>query len=447
MSQVCAGWAQADITPAPGIHMGGYWGRRSGAVAVHDDLSARAVVWRGSPDPGAAGVALLALDLVGLSARRAAAIRRQVAAAVGPQVRLGPERIMVCCTHTHAGPLSLPFRGMGEVDEAYLDRVGLQSAACALQAARSLAPATTRYARVPVQIGINRRQGRSGAVAIGRNPEGPVAPYAHVVVLESAAGRAVLFAHACHPVVLGNANHEISAEFPGQARRAVEDSAAALAIFVNGACGDINPRVTGGTFADMESLGAELGQAVAAAVAGADTLSGCQVRVRRERVELPLIDPPPAARAAVEEAVQQLKAAVRSAGQDEWVRRIPEAHLAWSRELLALARSGRRGLTQPFEVQGILAGGLAFLGMEGEIFVRYQLDLEAGSPPEPPAILCGYANGCIGYVPTADEYPRGGYEVETANTRVYPNALMIAPQSEALVRAAALRVLAESTGP
>ena len=28
------------------------------------------------------------------------------------------------------------------------------------------------------------------------------------------------------------------------------------------------------------------------------------------------------------------------------------------------------------------------------------------------AFLCGYTNGLYGYLPTADEFPRGGYEVE-----------------------------------
>ena len=99
--------------------------------------------------------------------------------------------------------------------------------------------------------------------------------------------------------------------------------------------------------------------------------------------------------------------------------------------------------TQSFEIQGLRIGGLTWLGLEGEIFVRYQLDLEAAS--QEPVVICGYANGCIGYVPTQDEYERGGYEVEEAY-RVYPSVLMIAPQSDAIIRQAVqdlLRTLSE----
>ena len=92
-------------------------------------------------------------------------------------------------------------------------------------------------------------------------------------------------------------------------------------------------------------------------------------------------------------------------------------------------------------------GGLdvALVGMEGEMFVRYQLDLEAESPL-PATVLCGYANGCVGYVPTADEYPRGGYEIEEAY-KVYPSVQMLAPESEAMIREGAKRLLKEVTAP
>ena len=81
--------------------------------------------------------------------------------------------------------------------------------------------------------------------------------------------------------------------------------------------------------------------------------------------------------------------------------------------------------------------------LEGEIFVRYQLDVEAAHTE--PVILCGFANGCIGYVPTADEYERGGYEVDIAY-KVYPSTLMIAPESDRLIRQGIvdlLRILAQ----
>ena len=141
--------------------------------------------------------------------------------------------------------------------------------------------------------------------------------------------------------------------------------------------------------------------------------------------------------------------AIKSA-RDEWSRRVPQAQLEWSRAWLQAARDPQLATTQSFELQGLRIGGLTWLGLEGEIFVRYQLDLERDSPHQP-TVLCGYANGCIGYVPTADEYEHGGYEVgtpydfkATAGTeayKVYPSVQMIAPESDEIIRRAALSVL------
>lgn len=438
MEGLQAGWAQREITPAVGIHMGGYWGRRSGATEIHDPLYARLVVWRGA----AAAAVLISLDIVALAPEWVTRIRRDVSAAL-PGV--SPEAVLVCCTHTHAGPLTLPFRGMGEVDEAYLGQVCDAVRECAREAAATLSAARLGYARPVVQIGINRRQSRSGTVVLGHDPDGPVAPHAHVMTVHTARGLAVIFQHACHPVVLDNSNHAISADFPGAACAEVEGRTGAFAMYINGAAGDINPRCTGGTFEDVASLGGELGAAVATAAEAAKPLASALVSARFQRLDLPLMPPPPTARAAWERARRTLEMVLKSCG-DEWARRVPQAQLDWSRAWLETARDPQAVTTQSFEIQGLRIGGLTWLGMEGEIFVRYQLDLEAAS--QGPVVLCGYANGCIGYVPTQDEYERGGYEVKEAY-KVYPSVLMIAPQSDAIIRRTArelLRALGEGEG-
>ena len=54
--------------------------------------------------------------------------------------------------------------------------------------------------------------------------------------------------------------------------------------------------------------------------------------------------------------------------------------------------------------------------------------------PLPRTLFAGYANGTIGYVPTPESYPEGGYEVTHA-CRVGPEAAgMIADQSLELLR-------------
>jgi hypothetical protein len=425
-----AGCASIDFTPPVGIHMGGYWGRKSGAVGIRDPLMAKVLVLA----QGAQRVALAALDIVGLDAEVVGKIRR------GLETRAGIPAggAMICCSHTHAGPLSMSFRGMGDLDQGYLAQVQEAVVAAAVRALGQMQLTTLAYARVPAHLGINRRQVREGRMVIGNNPEGPVADYAHVMKI---GGVATVFSHACHPVILGNGNHQLSAEFPGAAARLIEARTGLPALYVNGACGDINPRLAHGGFDKVDQAGEELAGAVLQGLAAAKEIEGSGLAWGSERLELPLMDPPTRLRAEVEKLALQLKAVlakIAAAGGDAWAQQAPQARLEWAEAMLELARRGASGQTQPFEIQGLRLGGALLLGMEGEIFVRYQLDLEPDSPLQP-AILCGYANGCIGYVPTADEYTRGGYEVDEAY-KVYPSVQMVGPESEGMIRAAAARL-------
>ena len=104
------------------------------------------------------------------------------------------------------------------------------------------------------------------------------------------------------------------------------------------------------------------------------------------------------------------------------------ARLRWAFD----ARSEQGNQARTFSIQYIAVGPLVFMGFEGELFARYQLEIEEAHPE---VVVCGLANGCIGYVPTADEYERGGYEVDEAH-KVYPGTRGVGPESEGLIRAA-----------
>ena len=67
------------------------------------------------------------------------------------------------------------------------------------------------------------------------------------------------------------------------------------------------------------------------------------------------------------------------------------------------------------------------------MFAGYQLQLEQMAPDWAEAVVtCGYTNGVVGYVPTADEFPKGGYEVLHAY-RIYGHQQMLAPGCEAAI--------------
>src|SRR5689334_11165031 len=101
-----AGAAERLITPAVGASLVGYASRAAGDLHsryVHDDLYVKALVLRSATG----NWAILAADLIGIDSVAVGRIRAGVAA----QTNLAPEAILVCATHTHAGPAVCPIAG------------------------------------------------------------------------------------------------------------------------------------------------------------------------------------------------------------------------------------------------------------------------------------------------------------------------------------------------
>ena len=113
--------------------------------------------------------------------------------------------------------------------------------------------------------------------------------------------------------------------------------------------------------------------------------------------------------------------------------------VGWAKDYVQAARRGGSP-TEAFEIQTIRIGNLAVVGYPGEMFVDYQLFLDDASPFDR-TIALGYTNGCIGYVPTADAYPVGGYEVDQAFK--YYGTLMIGAACEDMIKTTTVDMLKE----
>lgn len=394
--------------------MGGYWERSGCATEIISSLYARAVVFQSD----AHSCALVSLDLVSIGAETVAQMREEIAA----HVNFEPASIMICASHTHSGPLTLAYRGMGAVDESYLARVVSAVREAVGQAYASRERARLYYARPTVQIGQNRR-----------SSDGPTVGHAHVLWCEGNSGLiATLFQYACHPVILGADNLKISGDFVGEAALIIEQYTKSTAHFFNGASGDINPRRVNADESTLHSFGRELASAVLDARRDAQLVSGHRIRWHLRTVELPLR---PLESLRKQHVMLRLKRLWRAVfkRRESGALNAARARLSWAHE----ARADQAMSARPFSIQGLAIGPLVFMGFEGELFARYQLDMEAVHPQ---VILCGLANGCIGYIPTADEYARGGYEVDEAY-RVYPGTRGVGPASEDIICAAAEDIL------
>jgi hypothetical protein len=244
-----AGFAREDITPVVGgarpVWLAGFSNHRA-ATAVHDPLKAVATVL----DDGHTRLGIVVLDSIGFMHDDVAAVRKRLP----PDLKL--DYAIVCSTHNHSTPDLMGIWGPSfhetGVDPAYRERV-IASAASALSlAARALEPA------------------RMSLLEIATPPDGLVADTRRPKVFDSDL-RLMLFTNPTNRHVIGSivgwGNHpetpwgkntEITADFPGYLRTALEeglvyDGAVKVPglggthLFVNGAVGGLmttHPTVT-----------------------------------------------------------------------------------------------------------------------------------------------------------------------------------------------------------
>jgi len=428
-----AGSAKVDITPPVGASLAGYFHDRR-ASGVADPLYAKALV-AGSDDEA---VALVALDLIGLRRAEVEQTRRRAHELCG----IRPERVMIACTHTHLGPVTIHlFQSPCDLDWlATVPEKGAEAIAQAWRARRDhkFAIATGRVET----ISFNRRFWMTSGVVEtnpGRlnpdivRPAGPIDPEVGVLVWgECDKPEVVLVNFTCHLDTIGG--DVISADYPAymaaNLRAALGDVGV---IFINGAFGDINhidvhdahPR-SGIEQAKWmgEVLAAEVLRTLAGAGAREAGPSATEtVDERHRRLDVPSR---PLAAEVIEAAQRELEAAA-PAGETN-------AAQMYAREVVLLAESARP--TVVAEVQALRLGDAVFVGLPGEPFVELGLRLKRGSPFAH-TYIAGLANGCEGYIPTRAAFAEGGYEVRTArSSKLHPEA------GDVMVRAGA-ELLAE----
>ncbi|MGH2561237.1 MAG: hypothetical protein ACRDJH_19380 [Thermomicrobiales bacterium] len=397
-----AGVSRSTITPPIGTQLTGFAGRESGCTSVHDDLFATALVLAG----GETRLALLTCDLIAVHPTVVADVRRLVDDNVG----IPGDHLMLCCSHTHAGPPTFATPETAAHNRHYVERLPALLAATVAAAAANLQPARLGHGSGHTAIGANRRQLRDGRIVIGEDSAGLCDHELGLLRLERPDGSplALVVNATSHPVILGPANLAVSADFVGVARAQVEAATSAPMLFIQGACADINPRDAATRGLDsMIRAGDALAADILSHLYGfACTTEVALLSAARMDVDLPLRQPiagePPPALALSDD---------------------PEKVFPWEIPMT--------DNTIQMEVQAFSLGDLGIVALACEPFVATGMACKQASPFAR-TFVAGYANGNVGYIPTADEYPRGGYEV-TPSHLYYRLPQPVAPEAEALV--------------
>ena len=421
---VMAGAAVADITPPVGIEMGGYGARQGVSTGVLDPLLVRVLAL----SDGTTSVVLAVADLVAVWPDMVERARELVEAATG--VPAG--NVLVAATHTHSGPAGISARA----DSEYAGIAARTIAGAARMALAALTPVTLKVATAEIAtISQNRR-----------DPDGPIETELTVLSAAVPAGDVVatLVNHACHATVLEYDNLGYSADWPGACCRAVEQAVGGRAVYLQGACGDINPVWMRHDHAEVQRVGGIVGAAAARAVhelrplgegqwavnlnwseetakepAPGTVLSDVRLAAATVPVDLPrrVLDAPE----EIEAEMARIEQQIADAGDDLAVRRALRPRLnRLNVERFPHAGRGRGlpgGRTERAEVQVMrLATECALVALPGEFFVEtgHRIRERLRGEGIGHVLVAGYANGYLGYLPAPDQFDLHGYEVGCA---------------------------------
>lgn len=452
-----AGVAKSDITTS------------DPEVAVHDPLYAKALVL----DDGATQVVIIGMDVVAIGGISEVSddFLPQLRARIEGELGIPGSQVLVNASHSHP-PVHLLCDHEEQVARVF----------------DAVRRAKEEMVEVTVGVGVGHEDrfviNRTVRLKNGKhwtirhaNPMapdeevaelGPIDPEIGILRFDRLDGQplAVIFNYACHPLVGVSPWRQVSAQFPGFAAEVIEDHLGAMAIFLQGAGGDVtevlykdvnHPR-------NSEGLGEMLGLSTLRALRDLET-GPAALKVITEHTEFPRRTDVPERVAELKEEQAGLLRSLRGTSlnfrtflplylksalnpqypadysyrylqeeaigradlrglDEENAERIAKylsniramerlAHIEDSIETLLHHKglndaSGKA--TIDAEVQGIRIGEAVLITCPAEALTQIGLNVKRSSPHQR-TFVAAFSNGYMHYGPPADYYDKGGYEV------------------------------------
>lgn len=449
-----AGAASLDITPKLGVSLCGSMLDRQ-ARNIHDDLRARSLVL----DNGVRRIALVVLDLFAASKGWLAQIKHAIHGHTG----IAPADVLICCTHTHSGPTTVPVF-QSKVEEGYLKWAGPRVADAVRVAVERLQPARVGWSSAREERAVfNRRffmqadtklaSPFGGEDKVLMNPgvenpaivkaAGPVDPELAVLAVRRADRKgtplAAFASYALH-YVGGLPTTDISADYFGAVCERLIDLTGGprldarqpfVGMLANACSGDINNIDVRKRYAQpylyyqMFAVADLVARGIHDAWSKAADHDWVELDVRETSVELEVRKPDLAEVAGAREVLANAPQGPLRAPRD-----------IYARETIQLADWPEK-FTTP--VQALRVGELALCALPGEPFCQLGLDIKAKSPFKQ-TMLIGLANDYAGYVPTAEQFALGGYETWRARSS------FVEPKAADKLQKAALELLTALKG-
>ena len=423
-----AGAAKKEIVPPFPTKMGGFSARTEEFTGVDFPIYARALVFQ----HGDTELVIIATDLVGVSWNLVEGARESIEEATG----IPGDHILISATHSHSGPSGWQdMSHYGEdFDEDLYNFLVERFTEATVEARDGLRPAVLAHGAGHLDEITNNRQGNNDVI----DPEVGVLK---VQEPETREVIATLINFTGHPVILGSDNTLVSGEYPGYASKVVEEALGGVALFTQGACGEITMNRSGDPYKEVRRLGRAVAGEVLRTAETAEPEEISLLMSRFERIQVEPRDIP-----SVEEAERQLEEAearveeAREAGEPEaYIESLEEkANKAGNTVYVAMLQEHFDGeflaAAADSSVHVMQVGPVVLVGIPGELFVEYGLEMKqrVRANKDRPMMLVGFANDYTGYLVTPRAWHTGGYEAGIS--RVAPeSARMLTERAMTLV--------------
>lgn len=409
MDNVYMGYAQEDITPIKEVQIVGYDARIDNtSKGILHNLIAQTLICKTSKET----CCLITIDSLGFTVELTNILRKKVADAL----KTKPDKVMVCFSHTHAAPNAA-------LEPEYYKCICEKVVVSAKYAVNNLFPVHAAWGIAENTIGMNRRgsehpvDNRLGILKICDAEQGDL----KVLVLRVTA----------HGNVLMPDNYFISPDYFGTTRDILESKYGCKIMMIQGASGNVRPkfrqenadfleihpaeaaklRITepmqkeyfNQSLKSLENMAYTIYQSVQKVIDDVSThpienLTMFSVN-RPFHATVPTMEQ---AKFIADEAFE--KAAIDGTG--------------WLMEVEQLLNKNVKQQTATVEIQYFALDNGCICGIPNEAMTEIAVEVERKAHM-PFIFFNGYTNGCSSYLPTAEEYDKGGYEVLWSNLLYY----------------------------
>jgi hypothetical protein len=350
------------------------------------------------------------------------------------------DSILITSIHTHSAP-EMEF-GRSEANDSYIRSFIFQisdNACKTIKDIKSFNKAALKYGKGKCDINIARRivkpEGGGMAYRIG-DPDGLRDEEVGILQLTNETGsrKVTIFNYACHPVTLGYESNYISTDYPGKAREIIEQKVGGMAVFLNGAAGDLSPR-EGNTIEPIvtDRVGEYLGNA---AVSIKMTLfsDNPDIKTIAKTIWVPFRDQIITKEHITREAKRKVSDITEFFTWSEMLDR-------WEKKVYEMIDRNEVKKSFPFKINVVKLGKVIIFFTQGELFVKYQLELKRLFPDY--QIFCvAYVHGVGAYIPTEDVFEKKGYEADQSYIyEILPSPL--SPQIEKIYLKGAINAIHE----